>query len=187
MMNRYRASALTVLMLIAGLSSVTANAAKRDGFYFEDAPFCCETGVDIRTMCCTFNLSTADAAITNGVLKLATNVSHAIYTDGTYWISNGQFGVSSFWSAGNGEALRKDFADWPTYRVKMWFYPTSQCTGYLTAYSSRGKLIVQKTFTSSSPAVLDTGAQKGRIGFMLATFDGECGRLGKIGYYHRLR
>jgi len=79
-----------------------------------------------------------------------------------------------------------DFAYWPTYRAKVWFLPASQCTGYLAAYSSRGKLMVQKTFTSSSETVLDTGALRGRIGYILATFDGECGRLGKIGYYHNL-
>ena len=175
-----------LVALVAGLSCDAANAAKPDGNYFEDAPFCCEIGVDIRTMCCSFDLSTADAAITNGVVKLTTTDSHAIYTDGTNWVSNGQFSVSSLWSAGNGEALRKDFSDWPTYRVKLWFYPASQCTGYLAAYSSRGKLMVQKTFTSSSETVLDTGALKGRIGYILATFDDSCGRLGKIGYYHRL-
>lgn len=178
-------SALTAL--IVGFSCAEANAGKSDGNYFEDPPYCCEVGIDLRTECCSLDLSTADAAITNGVLKLTTTTSHAIYTDGTNWVSNGQFSVSSLWSAAvNGEALRKDFADWPTYRAKVWFYPASQCTGYLAAYSSRGKLMVQKTFTSSSETVLDTGALRGRIGYILATFGGSCGRLGKIGYYHNL-
>jgi hypothetical protein len=173
--------------LIVGLSCDAANAAKTDGNYFEFAPNCCEIGVDLRAACCVFQLSTADAAVTNGVLKLTTTASHAIYTDGTYWVSYGQFGASSsFWSAMNGEALRKDFADWPTYRAKVWFFPAAQCTGYLAAYSSRGKLLVQKTFTSGSETVLDTGALSGRIGYILATFGDSCGRLGKIGYYHNL-
>ena len=173
--------------LIVGLSCDAANAGKSDGHYFEFAPDCCQPWVDIRTMCCTFDLSTADAAITtNGVLKLTTTTSHAIYSDGTNWVSSGQSGVSSFWSIGYGEALRKDFSDWPTYRAKVWFYPASQCTGYLAAYSSRGKLMVQKTFTSSTATMLDTDALQGRIGYILATFGGSCGRLGKIGYYYNL-
>jgi hypothetical protein len=182
-----RAFAVSALMaLIAGLSCGAANAGKPDGNYFEDTPGCCQIGVDISTLCCSFDLSTADVAITNNVLKLTTTTSHAIYTDGTNWVSNGQFSVSSLWSAGNGEALRKDFSDWPTYRVKVWFYPASQCAGYLAAYSTRSKLMVQKTFTSSSAMMVDTGALQGRIGYILATFDASCGRLGKIGYYHSL-
>lgn len=175
-----------LVALLTGLSCGAAEAAKPDGNYFEDPPSCCDAGVDLRTLCCVFDLSTAEVAITNGVLKLATTASHAIYTDRTYWVSEGQFSRSSFWSVGNGEALRKDFGDWPTYRAKLWFYPTSQCTGYLAAYSSRGKLMVQKTFTSAAETVLDTGTLSGRIGYVLATFSGECGHLGKIGYYHSL-
>jgi hypothetical protein len=184
---KLRVLALSALAaLIVGLSCAVANAAKKDGNYFEIAPYCCQPGMDLRTVL-GIELSTADAAVTNGILKLTTIASNAIYTDGTYWISNGQYGASgTVWSATNGEALRKDFADWPTYRAKVRFLPASQCTGYLAAYSSRGKLMVQKTFTSSDETVLDTGALRGRIGYILATFDGECGRLGNIGYYHNL-
>jgi hypothetical protein len=178
-------AALTAL--IVGLSSAVAIAGKSDGNYFEDPPSCCEPGIDLRTVCCSLDLSTADAAIVNGVLKLTTTTSYAIFTDGTNWVSPTEFSVSSLWSAAvNGEALRKDFSDWPTYRAKVWFQPVSQCTGYLAAYSPRGKLMVQKTFTSSNGMVLDTGALKGRIGYILASFDGSCGQLGKIGYYHNL-
>jgi len=176
----------TLAALMVGLSCPVANAAKPDGNYFEIAPYCCQPGMDLSTVL-GIELSTADAAVTNGILKLATTVSHPIYTNGEYWISNGQFGASgTVWSATNGEALRKDFADWPTYRAKVWFLPASECTGYLAAYSSRGKLMVQITFTSSNETALDTGPLKGRISYILATFDGECGHLGKIGYYHNL-
>jgi hypothetical protein len=186
MISLCRTSALAALALAAGLSCDAAIAAKPDGNYFEDAPNCCEPGTDVSTVFGS-NLSTADVAIEGEVLKPTTTFSYPIYTDGTYWVSNGQFGASLFWSAANGEALRKDFSDWPTYRVKFWFYPTAVCTGYLAAYSSRGKLMAQKTFTSDSqPVVLDTGALKGRIGYILATYGGDCGRLGKIGCYHNL-
>jgi hypothetical protein len=185
MISLFRTSALAALALTAGLSCDAAIAAKKDGNYFEIDPNFLDTSTDFSTVL-GFSLSTADVVIENGVLKPTTTSSHPIYSDGTYWVSSSQ---SSLWSAANGEALRRDFSDWPTYRVKFWFYPTEACTGYLAAYSSRGKLMVQKTFTSSSSyemETLDTGALKGRIGYILATFDGSCGRLGKIGYYHNL-
>ena len=185
MISRCRISALAALALMAGLSCDAANAAKSDGNYFEIGPQCCQVNSDISNAL-GIDLSTADAAISNGVLKLASTARHPIYTDGSNWVSNTQVGISSYWSAENGEALRKDFSDWPTYRVKLVYYPDSECTGYLAAFSSRGKLMVQKTFTSNIQTELDTGALKGRIGYILASFDSQCGRLGRIGYYHNL-
>lgn len=184
MISRHRHSVLAALTLMVGLNCNVANAARQDGAYFEAGPTN-SNGQDLSPLI-GYDVSTADVEITDGVLKLATTSRYAIYADGTYWISNTQLGISSIWSATNREALRKDFPHYPAYRVKLWFYPTEVCTGYLAVYSSRGKLMMQKTFTSSSQTVLDTGALKGRIGYILATYGSECGRLGKIGYYYRL-
>jgi len=174
---------ITVFALIASFQCGVANAGK-SGDYFEDGPQCCQIGADLSGIR-SFEISTADAAVANGILKLTTTTKRAIYTSGQYWISYSQFGSGGMlWSVGNVEAFRKDFSFWPTNRVRVWFYPNGAVrTGYLAAYSTGGKLLVQKTFTSGDTTVLDTGTTKARIAYVLASFSAPGGLLGNVGYW----
>ena len=174
---------IAVCMLIFGLQSGVANAGK-SGDYFDLGPGCCALGADLSVER-SLEISTADAVVENGILKLRTTTKGAIYTSQQYWISNARFGSGGMqWSAANFEAFRKDFSFWPTSRVQVAFNPNGcGCTGYLAAYSGRGKLLVQKTFTSSVITVLDTGTAKGRIAYVLASFDGPGGLLGNVRYW----
>jgi hypothetical protein len=174
-----------VVALIAGLQPVVAGAAKPVGGgnlgdchslapsgAFQDRDLSNEIG---------FYMSTADATIRNGILVSTSTITHPAYSNGSYWISRLSYSTNTtLWNIVNLEAFKRDFTDYyPTYRVWLTFYPGGTArTGYLAAYSMRGKLIKQLTFTSASTTVLDTGYLSGRIGFMLASFDAPGGQLG---------